>query len=259
MSDTDTFYDADLVENLQYRYGDGRLSPGGADELRRLFDRVPVSGRQLLDFGCGLGGYDLDLVRDLDAARVTGVDVETELIAQARQRAADAGLSDRIEVRTVGTGRLPFADGTFDIAFSKDAVVHLADKARVLGELCRVTVRGGWLVIGDWFGSDDPMTPEMRAWATDGDETFEMASLNVMAGYLEELGLTDIQTVDRNAWFRDFCREEVARLDGPLFETYARRFGVEQARRSVANAKTRLLLAEQGQLRPGHLRARKPG
>lgn len=258
MSDTDTFYDDDLVENLQYRYGDGRLSPGGAEELRRLFDGVPVSGRRILDFGCGLGGYDIDLVRDLGAGHVTGVDIEPHLVAQARRRVADAGLTGRIEMRQVGDGLLPFADGAFDVAFSKDAVVHLADKTGALRELCRVTAAGGWLVIGDWFGSDTPMTPEMRAWATEGDETFEMASLNVMAGDLEQLGLTAIQAVDRNAWFRDVCREEVERLEGPLFDTYAQRFGAEQARRSVANARTRLELADQGQLRPGHLRARKP-
>ena len=93
MSDTDTFYDDDLVENLQYRYGDGRLSPGGAEELRRLFDGVPVSGRRILDFGCGLGGYDIDLVRDLGAGHVTGVDIEPHLVAQARRRVADAGLT----------------------------------------------------------------------------------------------------------------------------------------------------------------------
>ncbi len=259
MTQTAILYSDDLVENLQYRYGDGRLSPGGADELRLLFQGVPVAGKRVLDLGCGLGGYDIDLVLALAAASVVGVDVEPQLVSRARARVADAGLEARVRFEGVDDGPLPFADGAFDIAFSKDAVVHLAGKMEVLKEMGRVTAPGGWLVLGDWFGSDAPMTPEMRAWASEGEETFEMASLSVMAGHLEELGFTEIETVDRNAWFQDFCRDELARLEGPLFDTFARRFGLEKACRSVANARVRLQLAEQGQLCPGHLRARKPG
>lgn len=259
MSSGDAFYTPDLVENLQYRYGAGLLSPGGREELALMFAGVPVAGRTVLDFGCGLGGYDVELVRTLGAAQVTGIDVDASLLDQAQARSEREGLAKACVFRHVAPGPVPFADSRFDIAFSKDAVVHLEDKVGVLRELARVTVPGGWVVLGDWFGSTAPTTPEIRAWAGEGDETFAMDSLAAVAGYAERAGLTDIETVDRNAWFCAFCRDELARLEGPLFETYRTRFGAAQAERSVANARTRLLLAEQGQLRPGHLRARKPG
>lgn len=258
MSEGEIFYSDPLIENLQYRYGDGFLSPGGPEELALMAQDVPIAGRHGLDFGCGIGGYDVALVRDLGAAQVTGIDIEAAVLARARKRAAAEGLAGRLTFTQVTPGPLPFADAAFDFAFSKDSIVHLSDKAAVLAELQRVLKPGGALIMGDWFGSEAPMTGEMRAWATEGDETFEMASLARVAGLADWAGFDAVETVDRNDWFRSFCRDELARLEGPLFETYAARFGPEQARRSVANARTRLLLAEQGQLRPGHLRARKP-
>ncbi len=258
MADENIFYTEQLIENLQYRYGEGFLSPGGTDELSAMFEGLSIAGKSGLDFGCGIGGYDVELVRGLGAAQVTGVDIEAGVLAHAQARAAAEGLSDRLVFQAVTPGRLPFADGVFDFVFSKDSIVHLREKARVLTDLGRVLAPGGLLVLGDWFGSEAPMTREMRVWATEGGETFEMDSLSRLAAHAEQAGFIGIETVDRNDWFRDFCRDEVQRLEGPLFDTYARRFGPEQARRSAENARTRLLLAEQGQLRPGHLRARKP-
>jgi phosphoethanolamine N-methyltransferase len=258
MTDDKIFYTDDLIANLQYRYGDGYLSPGGVDELRLMCDGVPIAGRAVLDVGCGIGGYDIALVRDLGAAHVTGTDIEAGVLAEARERASAVGLGGHLRFVRVDPGPLPFDDGVFDVVFSKDAIVHLPEKAQMLREMSRVLVPGGALVLGDWFGSDAPMTPEMRAWATEGDETFAMDSLSRMAEHARAAGFTAIATRDRADWFRDFCRDEVERLEGPLFDTYAARFGDAQARRSVANARTRLTLAEQGQLRPGHLTARKP-
>jgi phosphoethanolamine N-methyltransferase len=253
-----TEYSEDLLANLQLRYGEGMLSPGGAEQLAALVHGAAVAGGAGLDLGCGLGGYDQLLVSEHGAAHVTGVDVEPHLVEEAARRAEAAGLSERLAFRVVEPGPLPFADGAFDFAFSKDAIVDIPDKAPVLAELHRVTRPGGALLISDWFRADAPMTPEMRAWATTGDETYEMASMRATADELDAAGFAEIETADHGAWFRAFCRDEVARLSGPLYATYVERFGEERARRSVRNAEIRLELAEQGQLLTGHIRARRP-
>ena len=76
--------------------------------------------------------------------------------------------------------------------------------------------------------------------------------------YVQAAGFTDVALDDRNDWFRDYARDECERLKGPLFDTYVARFGAAQARQSGENARIRALLADEGQLRPGHIRARKP-
>ena len=50
---------------------------------------------EVLDIGCGWGGMALTLARDW-GARVTGITLSEEQLAEARRRAQEAGLSDRV-------------------------------------------------------------------------------------------------------------------------------------------------------------------
>lgn len=52
-------------------------------------------GLEVLDLGCGWGGMAISLARDW-GARVTGITLSSEQLAVARQRAEEAGLSDRV-------------------------------------------------------------------------------------------------------------------------------------------------------------------
>ncbi|WP_157932937.1 class I SAM-dependent methyltransferase [Roseovarius salinarum] len=252
------YYSDALIENLQMRWGAGFMSPGGADELVHMLRGVQVRGARLLDFGCGIGGYDALLAEVHDAAHVTGVDIDGASLAQAEERRVRRGLQDRLRFRQVTPGPLAFEDGSFDIVFSKDSIVDLPEKAPVFAEFHRLLAPGGHVVVGDWFRGAAPFTPEMRAWATDGNETYEMDTLDSAAAALRAAGFVSVETEDRNAWFREYARDEYERLKGPLYQVYVDRFGAAQARTSVENARVRALLADQGQLRPGHIRGRKP-
>ena len=252
------YYTDALLENLQMRWGEGFLSPGGAPELRRMLTGLDVSGRDVLDLGCGIGGYDVLLVQEHGAAHVTGVDIDAASLARAEQLARSSGMRDRLTFRHVQPGPLPFSDGCFGMVFSKDSIVDLPQKAPVFSELYRVAAPGALIVVSDWFRSEAPFTPEMRDWATTGDETYEMDTLESAAEYVRAAGFADLELDDRNGWFRAYARDEYERLKGELFETYVARFGAAQAKQSVENARIRALLADQGQLRPGHIRARKP-
>jgi phosphoethanolamine N-methyltransferase len=252
------YYTDSLIEKLQLRWGDGCLSPGGAPELARMLSGIDVSECAVLDLGCGVGGYDILLAEEHGAARVLGVDIDGASLEQARRRAARSVVAERLDFQRIEPGPLPFDDARFDVVFSKDTIVDLPDKRTALRELFRVAKPGGRIVLSDWFRADAPMTPEMHDWATEGDETYEMATLAETAALLSEAGFVAVESEDRNAWFRDFARDEHERLQGPLFQEFADRFGKEDARRSVENARIRALLADQGQLRPGHIRATRP-
>ena len=48
-----TQYSTNVVEGMQALYGKGFLSPGGAEEMAVLLEGVDLSGRTVLDIGCG--------------------------------------------------------------------------------------------------------------------------------------------------------------------------------------------------------------
>ncbi len=85
-----------------------------------MMDRPDLT---VLDIGCGWGGMGLTLARDY-GARVTGVTLSTEQLARARQRAQEAGLSDRVKFELLDY-RDPSLIGPFDRIVSVGMFEHV--------------------------------------------------------------------------------------------------------------------------------------
>ena len=116
-----------------------------------LLRLVPVSGRDVVDIGCGTGV----LVRALTArgARVTGVEIsESQLAAAIRD---DDGSGARY---VVGLGqRLPLADASVDVVVFMRTLHHVppADMLSALGEARRVLRPGGAVYIAEPLAEGD--------------------------------------------------------------------------------------------------------
>src|SRR5687768_3480962 len=89
-------YDDTAIRFLEALWGEGYLSPGGPDEVDRVLAGLSLSGKKVLDIGCGAGGITMHLVEKHGAAQAIGFDVEVPVIATARKRVADRGLQDRL-------------------------------------------------------------------------------------------------------------------------------------------------------------------
>ena len=130
----DDLYDDAHIAFLEEVWGEGYLSPGEPEEVGRVVDGLDLTDKHVLDIGWGSGAITLSLARDHGAAHVTGIDVETPVCRAAEARAAAAGLQDRLTITQVEPGPLPFAENSFDVVFSKDSIIHIPDKAFLVGE-----------------------------------------------------------------------------------------------------------------------------
>jgi len=98
-------------------------------------------GRRVLDAGCGTG-YGAEILAAAGAEHVLGVDTAAAVIEAARSREAERVAFDRADI-----GRLPYADGSFDLITCFEVIEHVRDPGAVLGELARVLARDGVLAI----------------------------------------------------------------------------------------------------------------
>ena len=252
-------YGDTFVAGLEWMWGEGFLSPGGEAEVGRIVAGAPIEGARVLDVGCGLGAIDVLLVERFGAAHVTGIDVEGSLVARATARVAAAGLADRILIRLVSPGPLPFEDGSFDGVFSKDSMIHIPDKRALYADLHRVLVPGGWMAASDWFGNGLEPTRAMREWLDVVGLTFRLESIETSAALVETCGFTDVEWCDRNAWYADAIEDELATLVGDRYPRLVEHLGPEAAAHRLDSTRKKKAIVEGGELRPGHLRARKPG
>lgn len=121
--------------------------------FRSVIDTLPFPpGSSGLDVGCGIGSHTLMLAKAVgDAGHVTGLDLSTELLAHAKQRARKANLSKQISFHEGDMNKLPFDNDTFDWVWSVDCVGYApGEPIPLLKELARVVNPGGIIAILAW-------------------------------------------------------------------------------------------------------------
>lgn len=103
----------------------------------------PMSGIELLDFGCGDGAFSYEMSRH--GASVSGVDLSPEAVEFANRRHGELGTGGRFFVESCYETH--FDDGSFDGVLSTDVIEHVQDQRRFLAEIHRVLRPGGCAVI----------------------------------------------------------------------------------------------------------------
>jgi 2-polyprenyl-3-methyl-5-hydroxy-6-metoxy-1,4-benzoquinol methylase len=114
---------------------------------REFYDRLGVApGTQLLDVGCGSG--QLALIAARDGTKVSGCDIATNWIEDARKRATAEDL--RIAFEVGDAEDLPYWDGQFDVVASLIGAMFAPRPDRVASELTRVCRPGGKIAMANW-------------------------------------------------------------------------------------------------------------
>jgi SAM-dependent methyltransferase len=103
-------------------------------------------GERVLDVACGAGQLSLPAARA--GAIVTGIDIATNLLDQARARAQAEGLKIRFDEGDAEA--IPSDDASFDLVFSFIGAMFAPRPERVAAELIRVCRLGGRIVMGNW-------------------------------------------------------------------------------------------------------------
>ena len=110
----------------------------------------PAEGERILEIGFGTGHALVALGQAVGSAgRVSGIDISEGMARVARQRLADSGVDDRVEVRVGVAPPLPWPDAHFDAVTMSFTLELFPDGVipEILGEIRRVLRPGGRLGI----------------------------------------------------------------------------------------------------------------
>lgn len=259
MTDEDLHYSDQFIAFLETLWGEGYLSPGGPEEVTLLLNGIDLAGKAVVDIGSGAGGITISLVRDYNAAKVTGFDVEAPVCARAKQLVAEAGLEKRIDIRLVEPGPVPLADASQDIVFSKDSIVHIPDKDTLARDAFRLLRPGGWFVASDWLiAHDDTPSPEMAYYLEKEDLGFDMASPRRYRRALEDAGFVDVTFSNRGYWLLECVHQELARFLGPERPKFEAIIGIEGLAKLIEPWEASIPVLESGEHCPHHFRGCKP-
>jgi SAM-dependent methyltransferase len=150
------------------------------------------SGDRVIDVGTGPGVLIADLLAR--GAVVSGVDPSPPFVEAARARFPD------VDIREAGAEKLPFEDGSFDVAVAQLVVHFMQDAVGGIREMARVTREGGVVAASVWdlVAGTAPLSPFWRA-ARELDPKVEGEARRAGAGegqlpeLFQQAGLSDIE------------------------------------------------------------------
>lgn len=146
--------------------------------LARLLGARP--GLRVLDVGGGLGGPARTLAVEF-GCHVTVVDLTESYVRAARMLTARLGLDDRVSHHVGDALDLRFDDGAFDVVWTQNSGMNIADKARLYRGFHRVLRPGGLLALQEPMAGpvQPPIFPLM--WARDPSSSFLWAPARLRA------------------------------------------------------------------------------
>jgi len=207
---------ADLWPHDQDHYG-------GLDANDALAARAGVgAGTRVLDLCAGLCGPARYNVATR-GCRVVALELNAHRAAGARQLNTLVGLDDRITVVQGDATAPPFGDDVFDVVWSQEAFLHIADKQRLLASARRVLKPGGRIAFTDWIAGP-ALTAMDRQLMDEGIAAKAIHSSHEYAQLLAAAGFSDISRDDLSAAWRPILevrlqmyrrlREEAQRATG---------------------------------------------
>jgi sarcosine/dimethylglycine N-methyltransferase len=217
----------DLFEFDQDHYG----GLAAVDTLASL--AAIGGGTRVLDLCAGLAG-PARFLASRRGCHVVAVELNAGRAAGAARLTRLVRLHTRVRVVRGDATALPFAAGRFDACVSQEALLHIEDKAAVLGEAHRVLAPGGRLAFTDWVA---------RAALGDGErrrlyEWMAATTLQGLDGYRALLGAAGFRAVTvedladewrailraRLQMFRAMREVTIARLGETRYEEYDQLF-----------------------------------
>ncbi|WLW57126.1 class I SAM-dependent methyltransferase [Streptomyces sp. YU58] len=113
----------------------------------------------VLDIGCGNGQTTRDAARRAPDGTALGVDLSSRMLARARQRAAEEGITN-IDFLRADAQTHPFAPSAFDVAISRTGAMFFADPTAAFANIARALRPNGRIVLLVW------QAPHANEWFT---------------------------------------------------------------------------------------------
>lgn len=208
----------------------------GLEATVEIADLLEIGADEhLLDIGSGIGGPARYLAHRF-GCQVTGIDLTAEFCEVARALTRSLGLQTRVDFELGDALAMPFADASFEGAYSMNVSMNIADKSGFYREIHRVLKPGGWLMLSEIAKGAGGDLQYPTPWANSAQTSF-LSTLEETQSGLADAGFDVLQlrsTREQALAFGARSRAMVERGEKPPHRAVMLIHG-ETATRAMAN------------------------
>ena len=187
------------IRDYEAVWGEGFVSPGGAEKARELIASLALpAGSRVLDVCCGLGGSAFMMAEEF------GLQVDYADLAQSRCR--EKGLQERVRIELGDCLELE-GERIYDAVYSRDAFLHIANKARLLAGLYRLLKPGGQLLLTDYACAAKPWSETFRDYVS--SRGYALHTVEEYAALVREAGFVEVEGEDLTEEFGQRLRADL--------------------------------------------------
>jgi ubiquinone/menaquinone biosynthesis C-methylase UbiE len=187
---------------------------GGLEATKGLGNLLgPRSDQRVLDVGSGLGGPARYMAATF-GCHVTGIDLTSDFVRVATTMSGYAGLADKNTFIVANALQMPFADASFDLAYSQHVAMNIADREGLYAEIRRVLKPGAQFGVHDVLIGNGELLEYPLPWASTA-ETSHLVPEAEMQSLITGAGFELVKSVDMTDIAKQFFRAQIENPPDP--------------------------------------------
>jgi len=199
---------------LRYEQIFGRtwVSVGGQTTTDQFLEKLDLKpGMQVLDIGCGTGGSAFHMARKY-GVHVHGVDLSTNMIGIAKDYRAEMEpeVKHRVQFHLEDATMMGYPENFYDLVYSRDAIMHIADKESLYTKIYHSLKPGGKLMVSDYSLGEAEHSKEYTAFVAKRD--YQLTTVKKYGAILEKVGFKNVVAEDKADLMKEIMDMELEKF-----------------------------------------------
>jgi len=202
-------YTRESILKYEKIYGHGYISTGGLDSTQDIVKMLNLQpNMEVLDVGSGIGGSAFHMAQEY-GVHVHGLDLSHNMLAIAHERLQELNIDSRITFE-FGDILEHTTDSVYDVVYSRDAFLHIPQKAQLFQTLKRTLKPGGSMFFTDYCWGEGTHSAEFLEYVA--QRKYDLHTVKGYGKLIAEAGFVEVQAMDKTALFGDYLELELAKL-----------------------------------------------
>jgi len=245
-------YATNSVLRYERIFGKHFVSTGGIETTKNFSTLLNLKpGQTVLDVGCGIGGSAFHMATSY-GVNVHGIDLSKNMIelAQAKLKEEESNFTKNAKVTFEICDALikDFKPNSFDVIYSRDAILHIYDKPALFKRFYRWLKPGGTLFISDYCCGPEPHAKDFITYVE--QRQYHLLTPTQYGDTIRQAGFEKVVARDRTKEFIDILNKELKAFE-KIKKDFVKEFSEEDYHHIVEGWQSKLIRCSKGDQRWG--------